>query len=423
VGRPQVVPGSSEPAARFAPLAGIRVLDLTVALAGPYATLLLGALGAEVIKVEAPGGSDVARFNPPFSCSRGVHFAGPLHPDDISITMLARHRNKRRITLDLKTDEGVAVFKELTARSDVVVENLRSGAADRLGVGYEALRAVNPRLIYCSLTAFGPDSAHGDTGMDVTVQALSGLMFITGEPGEPPMRVGIPVGDLVAPLFATIAMLSALRQRDTTGQGQHLEASMLDGLTSLVAMEHLDVLTEFGLPIRTGNSLSRMGPFGCYRCADGYISIAAPQDTWCASLFGAMGMPELQTDPRFLTHGDRVINGRQLDSLIESWTSTLPAAEVSDRLRRLSVPHGVVRDPREALEDPATGRSGAVHSLIDARSGRQIGKTGGLPVTFSAGQLADQPAHVTGEDTAAVLAEVLRLPAAEIEQLRERRVI
>jgi len=244
------------------PLDGIRVLDLTVALAGPYGSLLLGGLGAEIIRVESPGGGDIARNNPPYVGGEGIHF-GVRHDDEVSLSILNRARNKKSITLDLKSEQGRALFMKLAKECDVLIENASEGATARLGVDYDSVRQANPKIIYASIKAFGEPSPYPRLkGMDIIVQALSGIMDVTGFAEGPPVRCGLPIADMVAPLFAVNGILSALIHRGRTGEGQRVQVSMLDCLASLVAEEHFDDYLVRGYPKRWGNFMERLTPFG-----------------------------------------------------------------------------------------------------------------------------------------------------------------
>ncbi len=404
------------------PLQGLRVLDVTAALAGPQTTFLLGALGAEVIKVEAPGGSDMGRLNPPYVCKLGIHFDGPLHDDDVSVSALSRLRNKRSVTIDGKSVEGRALLQELAASCDIVVHNIRAESILGLGVDYESLQSRNPELIYCAISAFGADSTHGDVGMDIMVQALSGLMAVTGEEDGPPMRVGLPIADFVAPLYACFAILGALRLRDQGMGGRKVEVSMLDALTSLVASEHFDVLEQFGMPIRTGNSLARMGPFGCYRTSDGYVAIAASQDRWCHQLYRAMGRPDLIENPLLGTRGARASNAKLVDSTIEEWTTLLTSDAVVKQLTAHGVPAAEVRDPRSALADEGVVARGGVVPLVFPPTGQEVGLTGGVPFRFSDVDVVIEPVHSLGADTFDVLSAI-GVTDAHLERLRTEGVI
>jgi len=407
------------------PLEGIRVLDLTVALAGPYGTLLLGGLGAEVIRVEAPGGSDIARTNPPFVGAGGIHF-GVAEADDVSISYLNRARNKKSITLDLKCERGREILFDLVREVDVVMENMSEGTADRLGVGYDALRAHNPRIVYGSVSAFGdPSVVPGLKGMDIIVQALSGLMEVTGFADGPPVRCGVPMADLIAPLFAVNGILAALIHRGRTGRGQHVKVSMLDCLASLLAEEHFDVFEQAGYARRSGNYHDRLVPFGVYPSKDGFVAIAAPTATWFRSLLEVLNRIELADDPRFATRGPRMKHAAELNAIVESWTQAHTTAEILEELHeKRRIPCAPVRTPEEVLNDPALRRRGAVVDLEHPLYGA-IGAAGmGLPIHFSECHAQyDEPAPVLGSANAGVYGDLLGMTEDELAALRKAGVI
>jgi CoA:oxalate CoA-transferase len=246
------------------PLTGVRVIDLTRALSGPYATLLLAGLGAEVIKIEDPDGGDVARGNVPYLGRDGIS-AIPAHPDDVSVPFLDRCRGKQGITLNLKHPGAIAVFDDLLGQAEIVVENFSAGVADRLGVGYEHARSVNPGIVYTSISGFGRERGGQDSkAYDLVIQALSGLSMVSGEAGGEPVRLGLPIGDLAAPLFAVMGTLAALVRARETGSGQHVDVSMLGALTSLVAVEPWQAYDAVGMPSRSGNYLNRLAPLGIF---------------------------------------------------------------------------------------------------------------------------------------------------------------
>lgn len=416
---------SEQAAKALRPLEGVRVLDLTVALAGPYATLLLAGLGAEVIKIEAPQGGDIARFNPPFYGKDGIHFDA-LEEGDVSLSILARARCKKSISLDLKTDEGRAIFYELVKHADVVFENLSNGVVERLGINYDILREINPRIIYGSVTGLGrPSMFPGVKAMDITVQALSGAMDTTGYQDGPPMRFGLPISDLLAPLYAVIGVQAALRQRETTGEGQHVVVSMLECLSSLLPFEHLDVFQNNGFPARSGNYHNRLTPFGIYRTQDGYVSIAAPSEAWTHALFDAMGQPDLVKDSRFSSRGPRAKNANVLNGMIEEWTSQHSSADV---IRILHTERGVpcvpVRTALETLSDPALFESGTLQELEHPVAGKIDAVGGGVPIHMSESTVGlDRPAPLLGTDNADVYGSLLGLDAEALEKLKARKVI
>jgi formyl-CoA transferase len=407
------------------PLAGIKVLDLTVALSGPYCTLLLAGLGAEVIKIEAPKGGDIARFNPPFYGKGGIHL-GKLEEGDISISLLARARNKRSISLDLKAERGRELFRELAKHVDVIVENMSDGTVERLGVDYGAIRKINPRLVYCSISGLGRPSPYpGLKAMDITVQALSGVMDTTGFADGPPLRFGLPISDLLVALYGVIGVQAALRQREETGQGQHVVTAMLECLASLLPFEHFDVLQRNGFPPRSGNHQTRLAPFGVFKTKDGYVSIAAANDQWAGLIFEALGRPEMIKDARFASRGPRAVNADELNELIESWTCALDAEEVIEALlTKRGVPCVKVRTALEVMRDPALRATGAIQPLVHPDAGEIDAVGAGIPIHMSASTVGlDRPAPRLGGDNAEIYSRWLGLGEQDLAELKSAGVI
>jgi CoA:oxalate CoA-transferase len=390
------------------PLAGVTVLDLTVALAGPIATALLAGLGARVIKIEGPDTLDSSRNNAPYLGIDGVTLTR-RHADDISISALNRLRNKLGVTLNLKHPRGRALYGDLVRHADVVVDNFSRGALDRLGVGYDFVRRENPRAIYCSITGFGHDTAGPAKAMDAIIQALSGVMQVSGTADDPPVRVGLPVADLVTPLFAVIGVLSALHMAQRTGCGQHVDISMLGALTSLMAGEAFDVLEDLGIALRTGQTVPRLAPFGVYRTRTGHIALCAPTDTFASGLFRAMKRTELQSDPRFVSRDGRVEHSAELDSLIAQWTREFDSAPLLQLLREHDVPAAEVRHPRDAVRDPRVTARAECVPLSHPTHGATADVLGmGIPIRFSAATAAlDRPPPEPGEHNAYVYGELL----------------
>lgn len=407
------------------PLEGIRVLDLTVALAGPYGSLLLGGMGAEVIRVEAPGGGDIARTNPPFVGAEGIHF-GAKKEGEVSLTILNRARNKKSVTLDLKSPQGHALFMRLAQECDVIIENMSEGTTAKLGVDYERVRQVNPRIVYASLKAFGEPSAYpGLKGMDIIVQALSGLMEVTGFQDGPPTRSGLPVADLVTPLFAVNGILAALIHRGRTGEGQLVQVSMLDCLASMVAEEHFDIFSQAGYPMRSGNFMDRLVPFGVYATRDGYVAIVAFNPEWLRGLLDAIGQLPLLEDPRFSSRGPRMQHAAAMNTIIEDWTRQRSSEEVVRELQqKRGVPCTKVRTPLEVLADPELQASGAVVKLTHPQLGGVEAMGMGLPIRFSrTPSQFDQPADTLGGANAQVYGDLLGLSAEELARLQADGVI
>jgi crotonobetainyl-CoA:carnitine CoA-transferase CaiB-like acyl-CoA transferase len=407
------------------PLEGIRVLDLTVALAGPYGSLLLGGLGAEVIRVESPSGGDIARTNPPYVGSEGLHFDAP-RGDDVSLTILNRARNKKSVTLDLKRPRGRELLMQLAKECDVLIENMSEGATTKLGVDYESVRQANPKIVYASIKALGEPSPFPNLkGMDIIVQALSGIMEVTGEPGNPPTRWGLPIADLVAPLYAVNGILAALIHRGRTGEGQQVKVSMLDCLASLVAEEHFDVFSKAGYPLRSGNFHDRLVPFGVYGTKDGYVAIVAFNPDWFKSLMEVIGRPELADDPRFASRGPRMKHAKEINAMVDAWTRQHTSEEVVRELRdKRGVPSAPVRTPTEVLHDPLLHASGALMKLSHPRLGRLEAVGMGLPIQFSKTKSQfDQPATELGAANEEIYRGLLKLSEEDLAKLRTERVI
>ncbi|WP_374581586.1 CaiB/BaiF CoA transferase family protein [Sphingomonas sp. J344] len=304
-----------------------------------------------MIKVEDPKGGDLARENSPYVGRDGITVERK-HDDDVSISHLTRARGKLGVSLNLKSPEAKEVFLDLVRTADIVVENFTAGTADRLGVGYEAAKAANPRIIYCSLSGFGATAPEGGKAMDIIIQALSGAMYASGGPGEPPVRIGIPIADMLAPVFSVIGILSALEQRHRTGVGQHIDVSMLGALTSFVAIENWSAMAAAGMQARTGLTVQRLSPFGVFECADGYVAVVAVHEKLAQGLFRAMGQPELSDDPRFANRDSRVANAVVLEETINGWSRELAVDAVVAALEAQGVPVAPVRHPEDALIDP-----------------------------------------------------------------------
>lgn len=407
------------------PLAGVTVVDLTSALAGPYATLLLGGLGARIIKVENPDGGDRVRNNAPYFGRDGLSLRR-RHDDDMSAGTLERARGKQSITLNLKHPAAHGIFADLVEHADVVVENYSRGTADRLGVGYAAARAVNPRIVYCSISGFG-QTHDRDSGkaMDAIIQALSGAMLMSGEPDDPPVRIGVPVADLVAPLHAVIGILAALRQAEATGVGQHVDVSMLGSLTAMVASEQTHLIESLGLPVRTGRYMPRLAPFGVFPTTDGWVAICAPENKFTQAVLRAAGRADLLDDPRFATRDARVQHAAELHAVIEQWTIRSTGKEVLAELTAGGVPCAPVRSPAEAVHDPDVLERTDTTPLVHPRYGTADALVGsGIPFRLSATPMRyEEHVPVLGEHNAGVYGDLLGYSAERIAQLRTENAI
>ena len=330
------------------------------------------------------------------------------------------------MTLNLKHPEARAIYADLVRKVDIVVENSSRGTMDKLSVGYDYAREINPRVIYCSITGFGstPDASNAKA-MDSIIQALSGTMMTSGGPGDPPIRVGLPIGDLTAPLFGVIGILAALHQTQHTGKGQHVDVSMLGALTMMVAVETFELLERCGVPQRTGLTVPRLAPFGLYRTKDGYISICAPQEGFARSLFQAMGRADLIVDPRFHTRDARVENVRELDEIIGDFTIRHTNAEAVSILERFGVPSAEVRNPDEAVRDPRVLARGETVRLEHPKFGVVDDAYGmGIPIKFSDASAGfDQPPPGLGEHNEAIYSGMLGYSREHLEHLKSSGVI
>ena len=365
------------------PLEGLIVLDFTTHKSGPFATYFLAALGATVIKIEEPKG-DTVRGYAPFVAPDGSLTMWRERPDALSLPMLNRARGKHSITLNLKSPQGLQIYRELASRADIVVENFASGTADRLGIGYEATRAINPRIVFCSISGFGAGAMTGRKALDVVIQALSGIMLASGKEGDPPMRVGMAIADCIAPLYAIMGINAALYRRERTGQGEYVDISMLGSLTGLLACEEWQALQQVGAPTRTGNSVQRATPFGIYACKDGHIAIAAgATDPFAHALFRIIGRPEWAKDPNFATLAARCQRDTEVTSAVNAWCGDKTVDEVEAILMAADLPVAKVRPPAEAVDDPVVNERREVTNSLHPTLGALPGlKTVGLPIRF-----------------------------------------
>ena len=406
------------------PLEDVTVLDLTTALAGPFATMLLAGLGARVIKIENPLSADSSRENAPYLGAHGATLVRQ-DPDDISVSALNRLRNKLGVTLNLKNPEARGVFVDLVKQADVVVENFSRGALDRAGVGYSVAKEANAAIVYCSITGFGSDGEGSGKAMDAIIQALSGVMLTSGRTEDPPVRVGVPFADLCAPLFGVIGVLSALHQARRSGLGQHVDVSMLGVMTMMVAGEPFDLLERCGVPQRTGLTVPRLAPFGIYPTRDGFVAICAPTETFARSVFAALGQPELMSDARFSSRDVRVKNVGELNALIERFTSVRTTAEAVAALEATGAPCAEVRGPEAAVRDPRVVARGETVPLAHPKFGIVEDVYGmGIPIKFSAASAGfDRPPPELGQHNDFVYGGILGYSRERLADLKTRGVI
>ena len=390
------------------PLHGIRVIDLTQAMAAPFCTMNLADMGADVIKVEPLGGEDMRR--------------GSTQKNGHSATFMTMNRGKRGLAVDLKTPGGVEIVRRLAKTADVFVQNYRPGAARRLGVAYEDLAPLNPRLIYCAISGFGatgPYAARG--GYDLIAQGMSGILSVTGEEDGPPAKAGVPVSDLAAGLFGAYGILSALEYRERTGEGQFVDTSLLEAAMALTVWESTEHWATGRTPKPLGSAHRLAAPYQALRASDGYFTVGANTDKLFSALCDAIGRPELVRDPRFSDRAARLAQRPALVAEIEKATTGEPRAHWLGRLDAAGVPSGPINSYPEALADPHTLALGMVVDLVHPGAGAV--KALGVPVKLSDTPGAvDRPAPLLGQHTAEILTE-LGYSDAEQQELRAARVI
>ena len=406
------------------PLSDLRVLAVTVFLAGPFLSMTFARLGAEVIKVEIPGRGDPVRGNGPFAGPDGI-FPEQRSEKYIATRFLKRSQGVKSVTLNLRSARGRELFLEMARQSDIVLENLAPGSMTRLGLGYDDVAAVNPGVIYASISGYGQTGPYANQpAHDPQIQGMSGLMDINGEPDGPPTRVGFYIGDLVTPMFAATSILAALREKERTGKGSYLDVSMMDTLTSLMLMENLEEDMAAGIPLRTGNN-SRSGPTGQYNASDGAIIITAASDDQWRRLCNAIGTPDLIEDERFARYQIRSENAGAARSEVQKRIGKMTRAEALECLSAGDVPCAPVRTVPEILADPHFRDRGALRPMLNATFDDEVDEVvAGFPVLFDGQPLPDVPgAPSLGMHNADVFGELCGVDAAQLELLRADGVI
>ncbi|MBI2264688.1 MAG: CoA transferase [Armatimonadetes bacterium] len=394
------------------PLEDVRVLDLTRVLAGPYCTMMLGDLGADVIKVERPGsGDDVRAWGPPFA------------PGGESAYFLCVNRNKRSITIDLKAPEGLGLVYELARRSDILVENFKTGTLDGMGLGYDALHEINPCLIYCSITGFGSTGPYSDLpGYDLIVQAMGGIMSITGEAEGAPAKGGVPIVDITTGMFSATAILAALRVKEKTGKGQRIDMALLDSEIAWLGNVAGNCLVSGKPARRLGNAHPNITPYEVYPTSDGYVALAIGNERQWRRFCRVSDAPHLAEEPVFQTNADRVRNREKLVPLMTELMKGRTAQEWIALLRKEEIPCGPIQRVDQVLNDPQVRARGMVVEAAHPTAGL-------IELVGSPLKLADTPPEVRlppptlGQHTEGVLREVLGLSEAAIGELRARGVI
>ncbi len=392
------------------PLEGIRVIDLTQAMAAPFCTLNLADMGADVIKIEPPGQGEPTRQ------------LGYAQQNGHSATFMTINRNKRGLTADLKRPEGVEIIRRLARTADVFVQNYRPGVVERLGLGYEALSVLNPRLIYCAISGFGATGPYASRGgYDLIAQGMSGIISVTGDEDGPPAKAGVPLSDLAAGLFGAYGILCALEYRERTGEGQFVDTSLLEAAMALTVWESSEYWVTGRAPKALGSGHRLSAPYQALRAADGYFTVGANNDKLFEGFCRAIGRPDLLESPRFSVGSGRLENRAALIAEIEKTTVGETRSRWLERLDREGVPAGPINTYPEALSDPHTLARQMVVDLIHPGAGPI--KALGVPVKLSETPGAvDRPAPLLGQDTAVILTE-LGYSEAEQQTLKAQGVI
>ncbi len=390
------------------PLSGIRVLDLSRVLAGPFCTMNLGDLGAEIIKVEEPGTGDETRgFGPPFVKGQSTYF-------------LSINRNKKSVAVNLKHAEGLRLVQSLAARSDIVVENFRPGVAERLGLGWERLSALNSRLIYCSVSGFGHQGLPEYVklpGYDAVMQGLAGLQHLTGQPDGPPTKVGISIADILTGMTAMQAILLALFSRERSGAGARLDISMLDSTVQALTFQAANHLIAGRNPGRVGNRHASIAPYETFRAKDGYLNLAVANDGQFKRLCDLLGIASLAEDPRFAQNRSRVEHREVLAEKLGAIFLTRPVQAWVDSLQAVGIPAGAILDLTQLLAHPQL----AARKMLVSADHPVLGtiRMVGCPIkTAPIDDATDAlPPPMLGEHTQEILTQVLRMDPAEVQRL------
>jgi crotonobetainyl-CoA:carnitine CoA-transferase CaiB-like acyl-CoA transferase len=390
---------------------GVRVLDMSRVLAGPFCGMILADMGAEVIKLEVPGSGDDSREFPPFIGGESLYYVN-------------LNRGKRSITLNLKTEQGKVILRRLVERCDVLIENFRPGTMERLGLGYDELKRVNPRLVYAAISGFGQTGPYRDRpGYDIIGQAMGGLLSITGWPDSPPTRSGTAIGDILSSLFCCIGILAALNVRERTGEGQMVDVSLVDSVFASLENIPQKYYVEGSIPGRIGNRYEFVYPYDTFRARDGWVVIGIANDAIWARFIDATGLRSLGEDPRYCTNKLRVENHEPLREALEVWTLAHGKAEIVKLLNDSRVPSCPIYDIKEASEDPHISRArGMVVELNQPGLGKV--KVQGNPIKMTATMPVPRgPAPALGGDTEDVLRELLGVASEEYKRLVESGVV
>lgn len=402
------------------PLAGIRVIDLTRILAGPTSTQLLGDLGADVIKIERPGdGDDTRGWGPNFIKDKN---GGATRE---SAYYLSANRNKRSLTIDIAHPDGQVLVRRLLKDADVIIHNFKVGGLEKYGLGYNDLQGAFPRLVYCAITGFGQTGPYAPrAGYDFLAQGMGGIMSVTGQPGGPPMKVGVGISDVMCGMYAAVSILAALRHRDLTGEGQAIDLALLDTQVSWLINEGMNYFLSGKVPVQLGNAHPNIVPYQTMPTEDGYIILAVGNDNQFGKFCDFAGRPEIARDPRFATNGKRVDNRAALIAILEELTRAHPSRHWLDGLATRGVPCGEVNTIDQVFADPQVRHRGMAidvpHPTAADGTVRLIGnpiKMSKTPVTYR------RAPPTTGEHSDEVLKDILGLTDAEIRDLKDRKIV
>ena len=400
------------------PLEGIRVLDLSRAMAGPYCTMMLGDLGADVIKVERPGSGDESRgWGPPFVGQSEDNLSGE------SAYFLSVNRNKRSITVNLKSSEGQEVIQRLASLCDVLVENFRTGVLEKLGMGYEDIKKLNPNLVYCSISGYGRTGPYaGRPGYDVVIQAEGGMMGITGPIEGPPSRVGVPIVDITTGMFAATSILAALRARDLTKEGQLIDISLFDTQAALLTNVASNYLIGGTAPLRTGNDHPNLAPYGAFCAKDRWLVLGVANEPQWETFCAVIDRQDLRDDVRFKTNGNRIAHRSELGEILSEVMASRPASEWLSALRNAGLPCGPINDVAAVFDHPQVQPRDLILEVEHPTAGP-------IHLTGFPYKLTDTPAELhhppplLGEHTEDVLTEMLGYSIEEVAQFQERGAI
>jgi len=383
------------------PLAGLRVLELARILAGPWVGQLLADLGADVVKVERPGaGDDTRGWGPPFvPAADGGHLSAAYFH--------AANRGKRSVAVDFETPEGQATVRRLAARADVLIENFKVGGLAKYGLDWESLRAVNPRLVYCSITGFGQTGPYASrAGYDFIVQGMGGIMDLTGDPEGEPQKIGVAFADIFTGVYSVVGILAALRRRDATGEGGQVDMALLDVQTGVLANQAMNFLASGRAPTRMGNAHPNIVPYQVFAVADGHVIVAVGNDGQFARYCAVLGRPDLAADPRFRTNADRVRERAVLVPILSALMTGVTRAALLEALEREGVPAGPINSVADVFADPQVIARGMRLDLVsEAAAAGSIPSVRSPIVLDGVAMAAATPSPRLGEHTADVLAD------------------